>query len=103
MIKYYYTTSCGSCRKGKYWLQNNNLEFNEINLITSPPTREEILHMFYLSDDGPEAIISKRGDAFVNLGVDTSKLTTEELAAFIQKYPQVLRRPLIVDDTQLQI
>lgn len=103
MIKYYYTTSCGSCRKGKRWLLNNNLEFNEINLITCPPTREEILHMFYLSDDGPEAIISKRCDTYVKLGVDTSKLTTEELVSFIRRYPQVLRRPLVVDETHLQI
>lgn len=59
--------------------------------------------MFYLSDDGPEAIISKRCDAYKDLGVDTSHLTMDELVDFIQAHPQILRRPLIVDQTHLQI
>lgn len=59
--------------------------------------------MFYLSDDGPEALISKRCEAYKKLGIDTSHLTINELVAFIQAHPQVLRRPLVVDKTHLQI
>lgn len=103
MIRYYYSTSCNSCRKGRHWLKHHNLVFEEINFITHPPTRSELLHMFYLSDDGPEALISKRGDAYKDLGVDTSRLTMDKLVDFIQAHPQILRRPLIVDQTHLQI
>lgn len=59
--------------------------------------------MFYLSDDGPEALISKRCDTYKDLGVDTSRLTMDELVDFIQAHPQILRRPLVVDQTHLQI
>lgn len=103
LIKFYFTTSCNSCCKGRYWLEHHNLRFEEINVVTNPPSRDDLLHMFYLSDDGPEALISKRCVAYKQLGIDTSRLTLNELVEFIQANPQVLRRPLVVDQTHLQI
>lgn len=88
---------------GRKWLLENHLDFKEINLITSPPSREALLHIFRLTDKGPEDIISTRGLAFKALNVDLKKLTTDELIELIQDHPQILRRPIIVDDTHLQI
>lgn len=42
MIKIYVTPSCRSCRKAKAWFQENNLSFEERNMISEPLTKEEI-------------------------------------------------------------
>lgn len=103
MIRFYFTTSCGSCRKAKQWLKSNHLNFQEFNIAIYPPSRKELLHMFELSDDGPEALISKRSIAYRKLNPDIEHMTLEELITLIQEFPSLLRRPIIVDEHRLQI
>lgn len=103
MIRFYFTTSCGSCRKAKHWMKSKHLKFQEFNIAICPPSRKELLHMFELSDDGPEALISTRSIAYRKLNPDIEHMTLEELITLIQEFPSLLRRPIIVDESKLQI
>ena len=103
MIKIYTVAYSSSCEKAKAWLQEHNLEFEEISLTKSELTDSEILHLLSLTEDGTEEIISKRGKAFKKLNVDLDDLSMSRLIEVIEKNRTLLRRPLIVDDKRLQV
>ncbi|GHU37537.1 ArsR family transcriptional regulator [Bacilli bacterium] len=103
MIKIYTVAYSSSCDKAKKWLQEHNLEFEEINLTKAQLTDSEILHLLSLTENGTEEIISKRGKAYQKLNVDLDDLSMSCLVEVIEKNTSLLRRPLIVDEKRLQV
>ena len=102
MIKFYYTPSCTSCRKAKAWLEKHNLEYTEHNLFAQPLSDEEISELLAKTENGTEDLISSRSQAFKNLNVNVEDRTVKEWTKFISAHPELLRRPLLVKDQQLQ-
>lgn len=103
MIEFYFTTSSGSCRKTKAWLLKNNLPFEEINLKTTRLTKEELLHILSLTQNGTHEIISKGGKAYKSLSVDLEQMTLNELFDVLNQNRLLLKRPLLVDEDRLLI
>lgn len=103
MIKIYTVAYSSSCEKAKAWLNEHNLEYEEINLMKDELTNEEILHLLSLTENGTEEIISKRGKAYKKLNVDLDDLSMSHLIEVIEKNRSLLRRPLIVDEKRLQV
>lgn len=101
MIKIYTVAYSSSCDKAKAWLNEHNLEYEEINLMKAELTDEEILHLLTLTENGTEEIISKRGKAYKKLNVDLEDLSMSRLIEVIEKNRSLLRQPLIVDEKRL--
>ncbi|MDT2596633.1 transcriptional regulator Spx [Enterococcus dongliensis] len=103
MIKLYISASCTSCRKAKAWLTENNLSFEERNIISDPLTKEEIKMILSMTKTGTDEIISTRSKVYEKLAIDFDELSFNELVELIEKYPNLLRRPLIFDETRFQV
>ncbi|NLH35128.1 MAG: transcriptional regulator Spx [Lactococcus chungangensis] len=103
MIKIYTVAYSSSCDKAKAWLNEHNLEYEEINLMKAELTDEEILQLLTLTENGTEEIISKRGNAYKKLNVNLDDLSMSCLIDVIEKNRSLLRRPLIVDEKRLQV
>lgn len=103
MIKIYTVAYSSSCDKAKAWLNEHNLEYEEINLMKAELTDEEILHLLTLTENGTEEIISKRGKAYKKLNVDLEDLSMSRLIEVIEKNRSLLRRPLIVDEKDFKL
>ncbi|WP_334306159.1 glutaredoxin domain-containing protein, partial [Clostridioides difficile] len=46
MIKLYGYTKCSTVKKAKNWLKENNLEFEDIDMVQSPPSKEELKSIY---------------------------------------------------------
>ncbi|MBX8936868.1 transcriptional regulator Spx [Enterococcus hulanensis] len=103
MIKLYTSTSCSSCRKAKAWLIEQRLPFEERDIITNPLTKEEIKNILSLTETGTDEIISIRSKVYEKLAIDFEELSLNELVVILAKYPRLLRRPLILDETRLLV
>jgi regulatory protein spx len=103
MITIYTTPSCSSCRKAKKWLDQHQLPYEEKNLFSYRITSEDISLMLKNSDNGFEDIISTRSKVFKDQELDPDNMTVSELKEFILDNPSVLKRPIIVDDTKMQV
>ena len=55
------------------------------------------------TENGTEDIISTRSKVFQKLNIDVDNLTIEELIQLISEYPNLLRRPIIMDNKHMQI
>ena len=46
IMKFYGYSKCSTVRKAKNWLKDNNLQFEEIDLVQNTPSKEELKHIY---------------------------------------------------------
>ncbi|MGE7903559.1 transcriptional regulator SpxA [Peribacillus sp. NPDC094092] len=103
MVILYTTSSCGSCRKAKAWLEEHHIDYIEKNIVSNSMTVDELKSILRLTDDGATEIISTRSKTFQELKIDIEALSLNEFYKLIIEYPQMLRRPIILDEKRLQV
>ncbi|MBB6449823.1 regulatory protein spx [Geomicrobium halophilum] len=101
MITVYTSSSCLSCRKTKEWLREHRLPFREIDITKTKLTIDEVKHIFSLTENGIDDVISRQSKAFARLAIDMEDLSLHTLFHIICKHPTLLKRPIIMDDKQL--
>ena len=103
MVDLYVSPSCTSCRKAKAWLEKHSIPFRERNIFSEPLTKGEILQILRMTENGTEEIISTRSRAFQQLKINLDDLSIDQLLALVEKNPNLLRSPIIMDDRRLQV
>lgn len=103
MIKIYTSPSCSSCRKVKKWFEDQKIPYVEKNIFVSAPSEKELLDMLMKSENGTEDIISTRSKIIKENNIDIDSMTINELVQFIKANPSILKRPIMVDDTKMQV
>ena len=102
-VNLYYSTSSKSSRSARAWLVENNIPFNERDIIANPLDRDELKQILRLTENGFEDIVSTRSKAFNALHIDLSDLGFNQLLDLLVEKPQLLKRPIIYDGRRLQI
>ncbi|MFC7785328.1 MULTISPECIES: transcriptional regulator SpxA [unclassified Rossellomorea] len=103
MVNLFLTPSCTSCRKARAWLDEHSIPYVERNMLTEPLTPDEIKSILRLTENGTEDIISTQSKAFKELNVDIDSLPLQDLYTVIKENPQMLRRPIMLDEKRLQV
>ncbi|WEV40407.1 transcriptional regulator SpxA [Lactobacillus sp. ESL0681] len=103
MVNLYISPSCTSCRKAKAWLRKHDIPFKERNIFSEPLTKDELIQILRMTENGTEEIISTRSRAFQQLKVNLDDLSIDQLLDLVEKNPSLLRRPIIMDDRRLQV
>lgn len=103
MIKVYTAPSCLGCRKVKKYFKDHKIEFEEKSIINHKLKREDIYKMLVHSENGFEDIISTRSKVFKENNIDLEELNLNQLVDFIIEHPTVLKRPIILNDYELQV
>jgi regulatory protein spx len=103
MIKIYTSPSCSSCRKVKAWFEKEKIPFQEINILKHELSVNELKEMLNKSLDGTDEIISTRSNVFKEQNVDLNSMSVGQLCNFIKANPSILKRPIIVDDSKIQV
>lgn len=103
MVIIYLSPSCTSCRRAHAWLEEYNIPFIERNIIKDPPTKTELKKILSLTAKGTEEILSTRSKAFLRLNVNIEELSLEELYELIYHHPEILRKPIIIDQRRIQV
>ncbi len=103
MVIIYLSPSCTSCRKAHAWLEEYNIPYIERNIIKNPPSQSELEKIMSLTSTGTEEIISTRSKAFKKLNIDIDDYSLNELYELIQEHPEILRKPIIIDQRRIQV
>lgn len=103
MIVVYTSPGCASCRKVKAWLKDKKINFIEKNIFQVILDPKEIKYLLSRSENGFDDIISKRSKLFQQGKVDLENMNTNALVEFIQENPSVLKRPIIINEDNMQI
>ncbi|HDR7783500.1 MULTISPECIES: transcriptional regulator SpxA [Bacillus cereus group] len=103
MVILYTTASCSSCRKAKAWLEEHQIDYIEKNIVSNSLTVDELKSILRLTEDGATEIISTRSKTFQELNINIEALSLNEFYKLIIEYPQMLRRPIMLDEKRLQV
>lgn len=103
MIQIYTTPSCASCRKAKKWFDQYNIPYSEKNIFSIKLSKEDIFRMLANSENGFEDIISTRSKIFREKKLEPDQMSVQALVSFIIEYPSVLKRPIIINENELQV
>lgn len=103
MIQIYTTPSCASCRKAKKWFDKYNIPYSEKNIFSIKLSKEDIFKMLTNSENGFEDIISTRSKIFKEKKLEPEDMSVQDLVDFIIDYPSVLKRPIIINESELQV
>ena len=103
MIQIYTTPSCASCRKAKKWFDQYKIPYSEKNIFSIKLSKEDIFKMLANSENGFDDIISTRSKVFKEKQLEPDAMTIQELVDFIIENPSVLKRPIIINENELQV
>lgn len=103
MIVIYTAPGCASCRKVKTYLKDNEIEFKEKNIFKTLLNENEIKYLISRTENGTDDLISKRSRIMQENNFDIDSMSLDELCTFIVNNPSILKRPIIVDDKNLQV
>ena len=103
MIVIYTSPGCSSCRKVKNYMKDNKLKYIEKNIFKTLLNEKEIKYLISRTENGTDDLISKRSRIMQDKDVDIDNMSIDQLCKFIVDNPSVLKRPIIIDDRNIQV
>ena len=100
MIKFYGYSKCSTVKKAKKWLQDNNIEFAEIDLINDTPTKDELEQIYKKSGMPIKKFFNTSGVKYRELGLkDVVKTETDDkLLEILASDGMLIKRPMLVGE-----
>ena len=94
-MKLFSYSSCSTCRKAIKWLKNNDISFDLIDILKSPPTKEMLISARELYGDR-KYLLNTSGAIYRSIGSDVvKKMTDNELFEMLFTEPRLIKRPFL--------
>ena len=100
MIKFYGYSRCSTVKKAKKWLQDNNIEFEEIDLVENTPSKEELEEFYKKSGMEIKKFFNTSGMKYREMGLKdiVKNETDDKLLEILASDGMLIKRPLLVGD-----
>ena len=91
---------CSTCKKAKKWLEENNLEFEEKDIVEDNPTFEELKEWFEKSDLPLKRFFNTSGMKYRELKLKDKlpDMSEKEQLELLATDGMLVKRPIIVTD-----
>lgn len=104
-ITFYWYPKCGTCRKAKKWLDDHNVPYEDVHIVESPPTREQIEDFYKKSGLELRKFFNTSGKKYRELGLKDKVKTAseEELLDLLASDGMLLKRPIVTDGEKVTV
>ncbi|MGL5311648.1 MAG: arsenate reductase family protein [Peptostreptococcaceae bacterium] len=105
MIKLYGYSKCSTVKKSKKWLEQNNLEFINIDMIENTPTKEDIIEMYQKSGQDLKKFFNTSGVKYRELGLKdiVKNESDDKLLDILSSDGMLIKRPIAFDGDNVLI
>lgn len=95
-----YYPRCSTCKKAKKWLEENNLEFSEKDIVEDNPTFQELKEWWEKSDLPLKRFFNTSGMKYRELKLKDKlpDMSEEEQLKLLATDGMLVKRPVIVTD-----
>ena len=94
-MKLFSYSSCSTCRRAIKWLKNNDIAFELIDLLKSPPSKEMLISASELYGDR-KYLLNTSGVMYRSIGSDVvKKMSDAELIEKLFVEPKLIKRPFL--------
>nr|WP_278430429.1 arsenate reductase family protein [Brevibacillus laterosporus] len=93
---------CGTCRKAKQWLDTNEVTYEEIPIVDTPPSKEELRQIWQNSGVDIRKLFNTSGQFYreLNLKEKLPTMSEDEMLELLASNGKLIKRPLITNGTK---
>src|SRR5690606_33059227 len=105
LLTFYCYPTCGTCRKAKKWLDQHQIQYEEIHIKENPPSKEELKKLFENSGLELKKFFNTSGQKYKELGLkDVVKTASEDkLLDLLASDGMLLKRPILTDGKRVTV
>lgn len=96
---------CSTCKNAKKWLIQNNIEFDDRNIVENTPTKEELEKWIKQSKKEIKKFFNTSGLKYkeLNLKEKLPNMTDEEKIELLSSDGMLIKRPLLITDKEILV
>lgn len=104
-ITFYCYPKCGTCRKAKKWFEQNQISFEEINLVEQPPTKEQLAKWIKQSGLPIKRFFNTSGQKYRELGLKDKldQVSDDQKLEWLASDGMLIKRPLTLNSEQITV
>ena len=101
-VIFYSYPKCSTCRKASRWLDQNDINYQFIDIVKEPPSKKFLkLALIQFSFD-IKKIFNTRGKSFKSIDFDIFDLTKKKIIELLSNDGKLIKRPfLIINESKL--
>ncbi|EUJ50981.1 arsenate reductase family protein [Paenilisteria rocourtiae] len=105
MITFYWYPKCSTCKKAKQWLDENKVAYNQVDMIETPPKKEELQKWFAASDLGIRRFFNTSGILYREMGLKdkVDQMTEDEAFTLLATDGKLIKRPIVTDGKKVTL
>ena len=93
-VKVYIKSTCTSCKKAVGYLKKKGVQFEEVDILKSPPAKKLLEKAVDATD--PKSAFNNRSKSYKELNIeDRSFRTKKDVVDLLRANPDMIRRPLL--------
>lgn len=96
---------CSTCKNAKKWLIQNNIEFEDRNIVENTPTKEELEKWIKQSKKEIKKFFNTSGLKYkeLNLKEKLPNMTDKEKIELLSSDGMLIKRPLLITDKEILV
>jgi len=104
-LTFYWYPKCGTCRKAKKWLDENQIAYADIHIAENPPSRNDLENLYKNSGLDIKKFFNTSGMKYRELGLkDKIKTLSEaELLDLLATDGMLIKRPILTDGQKVTV
>lgn len=104
-ITYYGYPKCSTCRKAKKWLTDHDIDFDEVNLVETPPTAETLKEMIETSGLEIKKFFNVSGKVYreEKLKDKLPTMSDDEKVELLASNGMLIKRPIVFGDGKITV
>src|SRR3569832_337881 len=95
-VTIYHNPSCGTSRNTLAMIRDSGEEPEVIEYLKTPPDRARILELVRAMGISVRNLLREKGTPYAELNLADPKWSDDELIDFMQAYPILINRPIVV-------
>ena len=95
-IIFYSYPKCSTCRKASKWLDQNNINYQLIDIVKEPPSGKFLELALKQFSSEIKKIFNTRGKSFKSIEMDILDLTKKRIIELLSKDGKLIKRPFLV-------
>jgi arsenate reductase len=97
---FYCYNRCSTCAKARKWLKENQVDFQEIDIVKTPPTAAQLLKLIKLDQHPLKYFFNTSGIKYRELKLKdkVDQMGQQEASELLASDGKLIKRPLMIED-----
>ncbi len=100
-ITIYLKPTCTTCKKAVEILNDCNVSYESVDYYKQNLSEKELTTLTKKLGVEPKELLRKKASVYSELGLGEKELTLSKVVKLVQKYPDLLQRPIVVSGDEV--